>query len=743
MSYAHPFSLGKKATLFLMALYGAVFLPKANAQTVLFVSSSTPVPIGDSLAREQIAALGYGTANVTAAAAQTSDANGKVMVVISSSVTSAEVNTKFRNVAVPVITWESALFDDMAMVGAAAGQYGTTAGQTQIQINLAGHRLAAGLTGTQTVFNSGDPVSWGIVPSTALKIANQVGDATHAVVFGYEAGTAMVGLNAPARRVGFYLGDAGPTKWTAQGSSLLRAALLWAANVSDPRVWSQPLPATVNAGQTAFFEVAAGGAGTLAYQWKKNGVNIAGAIQKSYVTPPTTPADNGASFSCAVTGANGSATSSAAILTVNAVPVITSQPIGDTVLEGQSGVFTVAATGTAPLAYQWKKNGSNIAGATNPTYTTPPATSADNGAQFSVTVSNGVGSVNSASATLTVMVSLPVITGQPQPTSVPVGKSALFAVKATGTGTLAYQWKKNGLNIPGAILTTYTTPPTTLADSGSNFSVAVTNAGGTVLSNNALLTVIPAGIPPVITTQPASVSVAVGGTAVLNVVASGTAPFTYTWMKDSNVVGNAQTLTLANITQAQAGNYQVMVSNLAGSAFSNIAVVTVVSAGASTKDWMTLTGELFDAAGNPVGPAPGAPIATDFEVRLYAGLTGGAAAYSETFFAANGKAVPVADGYFAVRLGQGTTTDNLASVIANNPSLYAEILVGTVGSQDALSPRTPLTAAPYAIAPSAAKRGAGDPNAGSVQGSLGAYYIDNATNATWIKTNTVWVKISP
>ena len=177
---------------------------------------------------------------------------------------------------------------------------------------------------------------------------------------------------------------------------------------------------------------------------------------------------------------------------------------------------------------------------------------------------------------------------------------------------------------------------------------------------------------------------------------------------------------------------------------SNTAVVTVVPVGTSfTKDWMTVTGELFDVSGNPVGPAPGAPVATDMEVRLFTGLTGGVSVYAETFFAANGKSVPVADGFFAVRLGQGTTTGNLASVIANNPSLYAEILIGSSAAQDVLSPRTPLTASPYAIAPGAAKRGNGDPNVGLVTGNLGAFYIDNANSATWFKTNTVWVKISP
>ena len=83
-------------------------------------------------------------------------------------------------------------------------------------------------------------------------------------------------------------------------------------------------------------------------------------------------------------------------------PSITSQPISQTVNTGQSATFIVVGTGTPPLAYQWMMNGAAIAGATSPAYTTPAAAISDNGAQFSVTISNPMGSTSSSSATLTV-----------------------------------------------------------------------------------------------------------------------------------------------------------------------------------------------------------------------------------------------------------------------------------------------------------------------------------------------------
>ena len=83
-------------------------------------------------------------------------------------------------------------------------------------------------------------------------------------------------------------------------------------------------------------------------------------------------------------------------------PTITTQPASQTVTAGQTASFTVAATGTAPLSYQWNKNGTAITGATSSTYTTPATTNSDSGAQFTVVVSNTVGSVTSSPATLTV-----------------------------------------------------------------------------------------------------------------------------------------------------------------------------------------------------------------------------------------------------------------------------------------------------------------------------------------------------
>lgn len=155
-------------------------------------------------------------------------------------------------------------------------------------------------------------------------------------------------------------------------------------------------------GESTKFSVTASGTAPLTYQWRKNEINITGATKASYTTPPATAADDGALFSVVVSNAGGSVTSDDAVLTLKTPPTITAQPASTTVRPGKSARFSVAATGTTPFSYQWRKNGANISGATSSTYTTPPTTAADNGSLFSVVVTNSVGSATSNDAILTV-----------------------------------------------------------------------------------------------------------------------------------------------------------------------------------------------------------------------------------------------------------------------------------------------------------------------------------------------------
>jgi hypothetical protein len=192
------------------------------------------------------------------------------------------------------------------------------------------------------------------------------------------------------------------------GSVTSNAAVLTLTAPEPTVIVTQPTSASAQAGETASFNVVAVGGEPLSYQWQRNGVDIAGATARIYVTPALQLSDNGALYCVVVTGGAGPVTSSAATLSVTppvaAAPAITSQPANATITVGNAAIFSVTASGSAPLAYQWMRDASDIAGATGASYTTPATTQADNGAVFSVRVSNAQGSVTSNGATLTVTV---------------------------------------------------------------------------------------------------------------------------------------------------------------------------------------------------------------------------------------------------------------------------------------------------------------------------------------------------
>src|SRR5207302_2006282 len=207
---------------------------------------------------------------------------------------------------------------------------------------------------------------------------------------------------------------------------------------------------------------------------------------------------SGSTYRVVVSNSAGTAISDAATLTVNAAavaPTITTQPGDQTVTAGQTASFAVAANGTAPLSYQWQKNGANISGATSASYTTPATTTGDSGSTYRVVVSNTKGSATSNAATLSVSTArraqklTPTITTHPINQTVTAGQTATLAVTYTTPSRPSYQWQKNGANISGATSASYTTPATTTGDSGSTYRVVVSNTKGSATSNAATLTV--------------------------------------------------------------------------------------------------------------------------------------------------------------------------------------------------------------------------------------------------------------
>ena len=203
----------------------------------------------------------------------------------------------------------------------------------------------------------------------------------------------------------------------------------------------------------------------------------------------------------------GSATSSNALLTVLAPPVIIAQPTNQSVAAGGTATFGVSANGATPLSYQWFFNGTNLlAGATNALLTLANI-QLTNGGDYAVTVTNIFGSVTSSNALLSVLTP-PVITAQPSNQTVSVGGAASFGVSATGSVPLSYQWYFNQTNLlAGATNALLTLANTQLTNAGS-YAVTVTNLLGSVVSSNALLIVNPlTNIPVIVSFSPGAAAV--------------------------------------------------------------------------------------------------------------------------------------------------------------------------------------------------------------------------------------------
>jgi hypothetical protein len=181
-------------------------------------------------------------------------------------------------------------------------------------------------------------------------------------------------------------------------------------------------------------------------------------------------------------------------------PSISTQPANQTILSGSNVTFIVTAGGTSPLAYQWRKNGTNISnggsisGAKTNALTITAATT-NNAGNYSVVITNNYGSITSAVATLTVTpASGPSISAQPANQTVFAGGNAAFNVTAAGTPPLVYQWRKNGANIfNGGVISGATTNVLTFTAAATNntgnYSVVITNNYGSITSAVATLTV--------------------------------------------------------------------------------------------------------------------------------------------------------------------------------------------------------------------------------------------------------------
>lgn len=184
-----------------------------------------------------------------------------------------------------------------------------------------------------------------------------------------------------------------------------------------------------------------------------------------------------------VVGISDGGTHSLALLNIGS-PVLTVQPLSQTVVASNSTTLHARAAGNGRMTFQWRLQGTNIAGATNVSLLLANVQLTDAGS-YSVVVSNAQGVVTSRVASVTVLAP-PSLSEPPDDQKVLLGADVTFTISAMGTPPLVYQWRKNGVNIPGATNDNLTITNVQLPDGGS-YSVVVANALGAKSSDPALL----------------------------------------------------------------------------------------------------------------------------------------------------------------------------------------------------------------------------------------------------------------
>lgn len=375
--------------------------------------------------------------------------------------------------------------------------------------------------------------------------------------------------------------------WTGKFLSWLWLALLIA--LFDQPLRSAPLaissqPANQNilvSSNASFAVTTTGGQGVISFRWTFNGTNltnnarISGATNTNLIITGIVAADAGV-YRVNVTDNHGSLASSNAALTVLFPPAITSQPGNQSIVQGSNAIFSVVATGTTPLVYQWLKNGTNlsdggnISGASSATLSLTNI-QADDAGLYSVIFTNNYGAATSSVATLTVLFP-PTVPSSPSELWVAVGDTAYFGSSASGTSPFHFQWQRNGTNLAnggrytGASETAWTGQTMAISGVGMGdadvYQVVVTNQYGQATSPPVTLNV---GYPPMsLSIDPYNQNAWLGGTATITAWISGTPPFTFHWKKDGvdipadgRINPTNTPLVISPVVASDAGSYTI------------------------------------------------------------------------------------------------------------------------------------------------------------------------------------------
>jgi hypothetical protein len=311
---------------------------------------------------------------------------------------------------------------------------------------------------------------------------------------------------------------------------------------------------TINENTSPILSVSVFGTG-LKYQWFKDGMPLRGQTNSTLTLKEIT-VDQVGNYTVEVTDASGNKfISESSKVTVNAVlPEISSQPSNASAYTGGTVTMRVMVKG-AGHNYQWKKNGKDISGETKNTLAITDLISEDAG-EYSVSVTNSVGTITSRSARLRVITSntnpndqatsRPVITSHPVSVTLNDGGSTILSVKSSGGGLL-YQWMKNNKNIIGGNQSTYSVRNASADDVG-DYTVVVYNSLGSVTSNIAKVAI---NAPEIEIQQPAGSALTSGASKI----SFGTARLGKAGIKRTFTIKNIGNLDLKKLSISKAGTH--------------------------------------------------------------------------------------------------------------------------------------------------------------------------------------------
>jgi len=507
-----------------------------------------------------------------------------------------------------------------------------------------------------------------------------------------------------------------------------------------PEIISQPQDAVGSLASYVMFQFEAYACNYLpvvSFQWYRNDTLISGATKSVfdfYVDDET----NGTEYYCIASTDGGSVQSRTAVLSVPCDDIyITAQPSNVSLNSGDNATFSVTAQSANQLTYRWFKNNIEQSNTNSATYTFGPVNCYDQGTEVFAIISNECISDTTATVRIdSVVPAPPVILSSPSDETVNLYDWARFEIMVEGECSFSMQWYHNGQAVSGETRYTYEFPAN-LSHNGDAIWCEVYNDGGSVFSDTAYLTVI--------NIDSVRISIDIDKDTICpddSVLVSWTIwNATYANITDNcNYNSFDINPSSGSIWMYPCAGSDYIAGSILGSSASGainesfyIHVLPDCSQKANSEK-LAVSGELYDDSGYPVGDA--SPESKDMTIRLFDAATGGTAVYAESFLAIDTQDVLVDGGLFTAYLGEGTSSDDLSSVIANNKNLWVEITIED--GSGPMTPRAPLTAAPYSLAPSNVLSGSGSPVIRAIEAPLGTFYVNTDDNTTWMKLNAGW-----